>query len=133
MSSLRFLYAVPCVFAFVATTNADRAPDDRKSAKFVIEGVVESVEKSEDGEHDWYLVRIRIQKVEKGEGLKVGEVLKATCYRLVRPKPKTLASPGHGPAPAKGTRIRAFISDHDTHGGLEGVYPEWYDAIEAKK
>lgn len=112
---------------------ADRAPDDRKTAKFVIEGVVESVAKSEDGEHDWFVVGIRIQKIEKGDGLKVGEVIKTTCYRLVRPKPKTFASVGHGPPPAKGARIRAFVSDHNTHGGLEGVYPEWFDVIDAKK
>ena len=126
------------VFAMVSlivvpASFADRAPVDRKTAKFVFEGEVESVEKSEDGEHDWYLVHIKIQRVEKGEGIKAGDTFKATCYRLVRPKPKSFASPGHGFAPAKGTQIKAHVSDHNTHGGYEGVYPEWYDAIDPKK
>src|SRR5262245_18136086 len=106
--------------------HADRVPDERSSAKFVVEGVVESVEKSEDGEHDWFGVRIKLTKVEKGDKVKAGDVFKATCYRLVRPKPKTFASRGHVGVPTKGDKIRAFVSDHDTHGGYEGVYPEWF-------
>jgi len=39
---------------------ADRAPDDRATAKFVVEGEVVSVEKSADGEHDWFVVAIRV-------------------------------------------------------------------------
>jgi hypothetical protein len=112
---------------------ADRAPDERSSAKFVVEGVVESVEKSADGEHDWFVVRIKLTKVDKGDKVKSGDVFKATCYRLVRPKPKTFASVGHSGVPAKGEKIRAFVSDHDTHGGYEGVYPEWFDKLEVKK
>jgi hypothetical protein len=117
----------------VSATNADRAPVDRDTAKFVVEGVVESVEKSADGEHDWFLVRIKLTKVEKGDGIKVGDVFKATCYALVRPKPKTFASAGHDGVPAKGDRIKAFVSNHETHGGFEGVYPSWFDKLEAKK
>lgn len=112
---------------------ADRAPVDRDTAKFVIEGVVESVDKSADGEHDWFLVRIKLTKVEKGDKVKAGDVFKVTCYRLVRPKTKTFASAGHVGVPGKGDKIRAFVSDHDTHGGYEGVYPEWFDKLEAMK
>jgi hypothetical protein len=121
--------------AFVASpvARAERAPVDRDTAKFVVEGVVESVEKSEDGEHDWFLVRITLTKVEKGDKLKAGDVFKATCYRLVRPKPKTFASAGHSGVPVRGDKIRAFVSNHDTHGGYEGVYPEWFDKLEVRK
>jgi hypothetical protein len=118
------------VILFAANAFADRAPDDRSTAKFVIEGVVESVEKSEDGEHDWFLVRIKLTKVDKGDKVKAGDMFKATCYRLVRPKPKTFASPGHSVVPAKGDKIRAFVSNHETHGGYEGVYPEWIDLLD---
>jgi hypothetical protein len=125
--------AALCFLALPVSGFADRAPDDRSTAKFVVEGVVESVEKSADGEHDWFLVRIKLTKVEKGDNVKAGDVFKATCYRLARPKPKTFASPGHVGVPAKGDKIRAFVSDHDTHGGHEGVYPEWFDKLDAKK
>jgi hypothetical protein len=118
------------MFFAASGVHADRAPDDRSTAKFVVEGVVESVEKSEDGEHDWFDVRIKLTKVEKGDKVKAGDIFKATCYRLVRPKPKTFASPGHEGLPMTGDRIRAFVSNHETHGGYEGVYPEWFDKLE---
>src|SRR5262245_15009750 len=115
--------------ATVTPVLADRAPDDRGTAKFVVEGEVESVEKSADGEHDWFVVAMRITKVDKGAGVKAGDVFKVSCYGLVRPKPKTFASVGHDGVPTKGDRIRAFVSDHDTHGGREGVYPDWFDKL----
>lgn len=111
---------------------ADRAPVDRDTAKYVFEGVVESVEKAADGEHDWYLVQIKVTKIQKGD-LKAGDVFKATYYALARPKPKTFASVGHNGAPAKGDRVKAFVSKHETHGGFEGVYPDWFDKLEVKK
>lgn len=126
-------FALVSLFAIPLTGFADRAPDERSSAKFVVEGTVESVDKSEDGEHDWFLVRIKVTKVEKGDKVKAGDVFKITGYRLVRPKPKTFASRGHDGVPAKGEKIRAFVSGYETHGGYEGVYPEWFDKLEAKK
>jgi hypothetical protein len=112
---------------------ADRAPDDRGTAKFVLDGVVESVESSKDGEHDWYVVAVRVKKVDKGDGIKPGDLFKVSCYRLTRPKPKTFASVGHDGVPAKGDTIRAFVSDHQTHGGREGVYPAWFDKLDSEK
>jgi hypothetical protein len=112
---------------------ADRAPDDRGTAKVVVEGEVEAVEQSKDGEHDWFLVSVRVRKVDKGSGVKAGDVFKVTCYRLVRPKPKSFASPGHLGVPARGDLVRAFVSDHETHGGREGVYPDWFDKLPADK
>lgn len=117
---------IAVLFAAVVCSpaQADRAPDDRGTARYVLDGIVESVEKSADGEHDWYLVRIKVAKVERGEGVKAGDVFKATCYALARPKPKSFASGGHNAVPARGDRIKAFVSKHETHGGFEGVYPD---------
>jgi len=68
--------------------------------------------------------------VGKGAGVKAGDLFKVSCYKLVRPKPKSFASPGHEGVPAKGDRIKAFVSDHETHGGREAVYPDWFDKLE---
>jgi hypothetical protein len=123
------------VIISTGSARADRAPDDRGTAKVVLDGEVESVEQSKDGEHDWFVVAIRVQKVDKGAGVKAGDLFRVTCYKLVRPKPKSFASPGHEGVPVKGDRIKAFVSDHETHGGREAVYPDWFDKFpgDAKK
>jgi hypothetical protein len=123
-------FAALFVVLLTATSaRADRAPKDRGTAKFVLDGEVTAVETTRDGEHDTYVVSIRVRKVHKGEGVKPGDLFNVSCYRLTRPKPKSLASPGHGPPPDKGNVIKAFVSDHQTNGGLEGVYPDWFDLL----
>jgi len=129
MRRLQFASGLGVCLIVSQLVRADRAPDDRGTAKVVVDGEVVAVEKSADGEHDWFLVSIRVAKVDKGDGVKAGDVLKVSVYRLVRPKPKTFASPGHDGVPAKGDRIRAFVSGHETHGGREGVYPDWFDRL----
>jgi hypothetical protein len=129
MRRLQFAPALGVCLIMLPLVRADRAPDDRGTAKVVVEGEVVSVDKSADGEHDWFLVSLRVAKVDKGDGVKAGDVLKVSVYRLVRPKPKTFASPGHDGVPTKGDRIRAFVSGHETHGGREGVYSDWFDKL----
>ena len=126
-----FSVAVAGLAFWTFDARADRAPEDRGKAKFVFEGEVEAVETSQDGEHDWFVVAVRVTKLDKGTGIKAGDMFKVSVYRLVRPKPKSFASSGHSDVPARGNRIKAFVSDHQTHGGREGVYPDWFDKLPA--
>lgn|SRR5262245_60729183 len=125
--------ALLVVILVAASARADRAPKDRDTAKYVLEGVVETVEKSIDGEYDWYVISLRVEKVAKGDGVKAGDLFKVTCYRWVRAKPKSFGSAGHDQVPAKGDAIKAFVSEHATHGGREAVYPDWLDKLDAGK
>src|SRR5579885_2496511 len=110
--------------AWAAVAFADRRPEDRKEATHVVVGRVEDVYAQEGaaGANRHYVVEIAIEKVERGDGLKAGEVFYGSCYR---PNPKApdlsklserereaylfTVNGGHNAVPARGDRVRVFV------------------------
>ena len=73
--------------AFLATITlatgvlAERAPEDRRQATHVVVGKVEGVYVRKVDGTLHYVVEIAIEKIEKGYGLKVGEMFYVRCYQ----------------------------------------------------
>jgi hypothetical protein len=134
--------------AFVATTTlatgvlAERAPEDRRQATHVVVGKVEGVYVRKAAGTLHYVVEIAIEKIEKGDGLKVGEMVYVRCYqwdpdwlkgkRLSEEEQKQLAFRGaaYDSIPKEGERVKLYAK----HGGghFAGIYPDWYDVIKDK-
>jgi hypothetical protein len=118
--------------ACLATTvRADRPTEKRSEATYVVSGVVEGVFTSDGGEYRGYVVAIRIDAIEKGPGLKQGEVLYASCYQRKPDAPGINWDPGHDLVPKVGARIRAFVNRGD--GRNEGTFPNWVDVLSEPK
>jgi hypothetical protein len=89
------------------------------------------------------VVEIAVEGVERGGGLKAGDVLYVSVYRPNprAPDPKKMTEPerkrylltvdgGHNPAPRPGTRVRAFL--RHAGGRYAGLFPDWVDVLKGK-
>jgi hypothetical protein len=131
--------------AWGAVAFADRASEDRDKATHVVVGRVEGVygEEAAAGANRHYVVEIAVEKVERGDGLKVGDVFYASCYR---PNPKApdqskmserelkaylfTVDGGHNAVPTRGDRVRVFV--RHSRGKYNGVFPDWVDVLKDK-
>jgi hypothetical protein len=118
---------------------AERAPEDCRHATHVVVGKVQGVyvRKTDGALH--YVVEIGIEKTEKGNGLKVGEMFYVRCYqwdpdwlkgkKLSAEEQKRLAFRGaaYDSIPKEGERVKVYAK----HGGgyFAGIYPNWYEVI----
>src|SRR5262249_45150204 len=121
---------------------AERAPEDRRQATHVVVGKVAGVyvRKAEGTLH--YVVEIAIEKIEKGAGLKVGEMFYVHCYqwdpdwlkgkRMSPAEQKQLAFRGaaYDSIPKEGERVKVYAKHRGGH--FAGIYPNWYDVIKEK-
>lgn len=120
------------VLACLATTaRADRPPERRSDATYVVTGTVEAVYTADDGEYRRHIVALRIEAAEKGPGLKKGEILYASCYQRKPDAPGINWDSGHDLVPKVGTRVKAFVNRGD--GRNEGVFPNWVDVLSEPK
>ena len=134
--------------AFLATITlatgalAERAPEDRRQATHVVVGKVEGVYVRKVDGTLHYVVEIAIEKIEKGDGLKVGEMFYVRCYqwdpdwpkgkRLSEEEQKRLALRGaaYDSIPKEGERVQVYAKHGWGH--FAGIYPNWYDVIKDK-
>jgi hypothetical protein len=89
-----------------------------------------------------YVVEIAIEKIEKGAGLKVGEMFYVRCYqwdpdwlkgkKLSAEEEKRLAFRGaaYDSIPKEGERVKVYAKHGWGH--FAGIYPDWYDVIKDK-
>ena len=120
---LAFIFAVLLVPAFAA-----RIPEDKKDASHVVVGTVSDVFKSVGEKYTGYVVLLKLESIEKGEGLKAGELLYTYCYQRNPIKgdgPVEPGSIGHSSVPKKGQQIKVYVNRDK--GQWEGVYPNWYE------
>jgi hypothetical protein len=130
------------VAVFAPAAVGERAPEDRRQATHVVVGKVEGVYVRKDQGTLHYVVEIAVEKAEKGDGLKPGEMFYARCYqwdpdwlkgkKLSEEEEKQLALRGaaYDGVPKEGERIRAYTKHGWGH--YSGIYPAWYDTIKDK-
>ena len=121
---------------------ADRAPEDRTAATHVIVGVAGEAYHRDSKVNRHYLVPITITKVEKGDGLKVGDVIYAKCNRPRRDVNTTglserekkellfMVDGGHNLVPNEGQKVKVFLKKWG--GTYEGIFPDWADDLDKK-
>ena len=116
------------VSATAESARADRIDQERTEADYVVTGKVNAVYVHESEGYKSYIVEIEVEAIDKGDGLKKGDVFRAYCYRR-KPGKGGLEfdSAGHKSVPKEGQRIKAFVTNG--RGSHEGVYPDWFDVI----
>jgi hypothetical protein len=143
------LAALGVALLWAAPAGAERVPlspeEKAAEATHIVTGLVKAVY-SRDVEtalygrgtvETRYLVEIEVQKVEKGDRLRAGDLLYARCWRLKkwgeagdRPGPS-----GHH-LPAEGERVRAFVArgkyppTGQADNGWAVVYPNGFEVLE---
>lgn len=130
---LRSLSLLFLALLSVASTEGARIPEDRGEATHVVVGRVTTVFKSVGKEYTGYVVRLRIEGVEKGKGLKEGCFFYAECFSRHPHKGPGLPKPGakgHAGVPKVGERVRVHVNEDN--GIFEGVYPDWFDVLRRK-
>jgi hypothetical protein len=73
----------------VAAARAERPPEQRDEAKLVVAGTVQKVTTKKDkfggdGVRTDYTAEVAVDKVEKGEGVKAGETIKVSWFRVTK-------------------------------------------------
>lgn len=122
---LSLLILAVCSFAF-----AERPPQERGEASHVVVGHVERIFTDEGRSEIGYIVAIRIESVERGDGWKPEQLFYAYCFQRKRSAPRVPAAYGHKHVPKVGQRIRAFV--HHANGEMEGNYSDWFDVLKSK-
>ena len=116
----------------VGVVRAERPTQKRENADYVVTGTVTAVYSQETDGYRNYIIDIRVEKVEKGAGLKKGELFRAFCYQR-KPGKGGLKydSRGHTQVPKEGQKVKAFVNR--ARGLYEGVYPNWFDVLQEEK
>jgi hypothetical protein len=124
-----FLTAI-CILTFGAQALAEREVEPAKSASHIVTGTVTTVFTHDGKENDEYLVSIRIQNIEKGDGYETGDTIFAYAYQRKADAPRVPASSGHSAVPKEGQLIKARIKRGS--GKMEALYPNWFDVLQPK-
>lgn len=78
---------------------------------------------------DHFAFEISIQKAEKGEGLKPGELVYARAFQVKQPgEPNATGSGGHHPLPEPGDYVRVYLQK-DKKGGYDVVYANGFEIL----
>src|SRR5215468_811988 len=85
---------------FVLPALAERPPQFRKDAKLVVVGTVEKITSEDkkfgvDGVYATYTAKVKVSKVEKGDGAKVGDVIDVTWFHVTK-RPSRLLAGAYG-------------------------------------
>lgn len=128
--SLKFGLALMIGAVATGFATADRPNQKRENADYVVVGKVGAVYVRNTEGYREYIIELSVEAVEKGEGLKKGDTLRAFCYQRKEGKGGLeFDSAGHSAVPKEGQRIKAFVNrDRGRH---EGVYPNWFDPTPA--
>ena len=122
-----------CTILLSLPASAERPPQPRSAAAFVVKGVVTNIKTTKQGFFDYYLISLKVSEVVKGD-MKLGATLSVVTFQKVRPAPPGWVGPGgHGAPPPKGATIMAYVTDRKERGGYEGIYKDWYDLVPAGK
>ncbi len=122
-----------CLMFYSLPAAAERPPESRSQAAFVVKGVVTDVTTTQRGFDDLYRITLKVSQVEKG-AIKPGDSLVVTTFQLARkPPPGWVGPSGHGAPPPVGATIMAYVTDRKEAGGYEGIYKNWFDLVPAGK
>ena len=110
------------------SVRAERPPQDRDAAPVVVTGTVEAVDEEWDWQTDYYKISVRVEELERGDGIRPGDLIVVSCFQWSRPPPGYAGASGHRSIPDVGDKIRLFALGRGAE--LSGNYPDWYDLIE---
>lgn len=119
------LFSLSIVVGLAANAHAERPPEDREQADYVVTGEVLRIFQRNEQHYREYVVQIAIEEVAKGEGYQPGDSIFAFVFRRKPDAPVMAAPSGHKAMPAEGQRIRAYIK----HGNMEAIYPDWFEVV----
>ena len=111
----------------VPTTIAEMLPEQRADASHVVIGTVDRVFQRDAKENKEFIVRLKVEKMEKGDGFAPGDFLHAFCFTRKWSLLPIPAPSGHRAVPKEGERIKAYL--HRRTGTFAGNYPDWFDAV----
>lgn len=129
-----FSVLVLVVVAFCAWARAERPTEPVSKADYIVVGKVTKVFHRDFSSQDQYVVQIRIEEIEKGEGYRPRDFIFAYAFQRKSGLPPEPSASGHSAIPEEGQRIRARIKRGN--GEMEALYPEWFEVlgtIEGKK
>ncbi len=121
--------AVVAAFAIFLVDAAcgERPPESRDDATHVVVGQVAGVYSYQDESNTHYVIKLEVQKVERGAGVAEQDLFYAECFQRKKSAPRIPAAYGHKAVPKPGQRIRAYV----IRGPLrnEGIYPDWFEVL----
>jgi hypothetical protein len=112
---------------FVQRACAERPLEKKEAATNVVTGVIQKIEAKEskfgdDGVLTRYAADVRIDKVDRGEGLKVGDTVRAEWFHVTkRPSKPFPGAYGHAYAVKKGAAVQLYLVK-GSGGGYEVIY-----------
>ena len=115
----------------VVDARAERPHESDELANYVVTGKVAKVfarDRGDDSQFIDYVVLIRIDGVERGEGYREGDSIYAYAMRR-KPGARTdqPGIGGHRGVPEEGQRIKAWIKR--SRGQMEALYPKWFELL----
>jgi hypothetical protein len=112
----------------VGPVKADRPVQKRSRADYVLTGLVTAVYSHDTKGYRQFIVEVRVEKVQKGAGLKKGDLFRAFCYqRKEGVNGLEFDTAGHKTVPTEGQRVTIYVNH--ARGLNEGVYPDWVDVL----
>ena len=130
--------ALLAIVGFLIATSelvAERPPQKQDDATVVVTGKISKIAKAEqvfgdDGVRTDYTVEITIDKVDKGDGLKKGDTLKAKYFHVTKKPSKAFPGAyGHAYKITVGDEVKLYLVGKD--GNYEVIYNS--DGIEKLK
>lgn len=110
------LIALAALALLVQRASAERPPQRKEAATNVVTGVIKQIETKEspfggDGVRTDYTAEVAVEKVDKGEGIKAGDTIKVTWFRVTKNSTKPIVGAfGHAYSAAKkGQTVRVYL------------------------
>ncbi len=131
------------LLCIASTLHAARAPQSSaellEQADLVVTGKVIKVEtrsarsqvEKAFGNYDWHIdVSIKVESVEKGRGVQVGDEIVTRCFAIRSRKSMTeyMSLQAHDPIPATGQVVRAYLRDGTA--GHEVLHPNGFASLD---
>jgi hypothetical protein len=119
--------AIPLLLAAVDVARAERPSESREDATHVVVGEVVQVFVDDSEYSASYVVKIAVEKVERGTGVAKDDYFYVECFKT-KPTPEPRVGPGgHKAVPKPNQKIRAFVMKGPFRS--EGLYPDWFEVV----
>src|SRR5437868_4840569 len=111
-------------------------PITKDQATHIVTGEVRQVYKTEPGGYTYYLVELKVEKVERGGGLlafgsgpRAGRFTYISCFQRSADLPReAVGDPGHQTTPRSGEKIRVWLLE-TSEGEYKMLWPVGYELL----
>lgn len=129
MTFIRWTAALAVVALVACVASAERPPEQKKDAQMVVMGELTNITEKEDkigakkdGVLMHYEADLKVTAVEKGDGVKVGDMLKINwIYATKKPTGAFVGAFGHDYGVKKGDQVRVYLMKRQG-GMMEVIY-----------